>query len=109
MLVEIIKELIKTEESKDVTSEQVLAWAKRVEAQKAQSAIINSLKETKDFNRIKTLRGGRRESHKLMPKYPQSRVAVIMVPAIHPDNAQPVARSVQDVVKSITLEQYAEV
>ena len=29
----IIKELTKTEENKIVTSEQVLAWAKRVEAQ----------------------------------------------------------------------------
>ena len=30
ILVELIRELIKTEESKDVTSEQVLAWTKRV-------------------------------------------------------------------------------
>ena len=35
MLVEIIRELTKIEESGDVTGEQVLAWEKREEAQKA--------------------------------------------------------------------------
>ena len=34
MLVEIIRELIKTEEGSDVTNKQVLVWAKRVEGQK---------------------------------------------------------------------------
>ena len=33
-LVEIIRELTKTEERKYMTSEQVLAWAKRVKAKK---------------------------------------------------------------------------
>ena len=33
-------------------SEQVLAWARRVEAQKAQSAIIENINETKDFDKI---------------------------------------------------------
>ena len=42
MPVEIIWELNKTKESKYVTSEQILAWAKKVEAQKAQSTIIYS-------------------------------------------------------------------
>ena len=57
MLVEIIREHTKTWESKDVTSEQVLAWAKRVEVQKAQFEIINSLNMTKDFDKIKTVSG----------------------------------------------------
>ena len=39
MLVEIIRELTETEESKEVMSEQGLAWTKRDEAQKAKSAI----------------------------------------------------------------------
>ena len=42
MLAEIIRELNKSEESVDITSEQVLGWAKRVEAQRAQSAIMDS-------------------------------------------------------------------
>ena len=35
ILVDIIRKLSKREESKNVTSGQVLAWAKRVEGQKA--------------------------------------------------------------------------
>ena len=50
MLVEIILELTKTEENKNVTIQQVLAWEKRVEVQRAQSAIINSLNDIKEFN-----------------------------------------------------------
>ena len=38
-------------------NEKILAWAKRVEAQNAQSAIINRLNETKDIDEIKTVRG----------------------------------------------------
>ena len=37
-----------------MTREQVPAWARRVEAQKAQSAILENLKETKDFDRTFT-------------------------------------------------------
>ena len=54
MLAEIIRQLTKT---LDVTNEQALVWAKRVEAQKAQSMIITSLSEIKDFNKIKTEEG----------------------------------------------------
>ena len=58
MLGIIIRGLKKTEKSSDVTSEQVLVWAKWVEAQKAQSTIITSLSETKDFGKIKVVKGG---------------------------------------------------
>ena len=40
-----------------LTSEQVLVLAERVKTQKAQSAKINSLSETKDFDKIKTVKG----------------------------------------------------
>ena len=46
--IEIVRELTKTEESKDMTSEQVLAWAKRMDPQKTHSAFINSLNEYKN-------------------------------------------------------------
>ena len=42
MSTEIIKDLTKIEENDNVTSEQVLAWATRVEAQKAQSASLKT-------------------------------------------------------------------
>ena len=46
--------------------------------------------------------------YKHIPKCLQSRAAVIVVPAIHPDNAWPMGRSVWTVVRSITSEKSAE-
>ena len=58
MLAEIIRELTKAMESAAVTSEQVIIWAKRVEAQRPQSAMITSKSETKEYDKIKTIKGG---------------------------------------------------
>ena len=52
--IEIIRELMKIEDKESITSEQVLAWARRVEAQKVQSAILENSKEIQDFARIFT-------------------------------------------------------
>ena len=62
MLAEIIRELTKTVERTAVINEQVLIWVKRVEAQRAQSTIITSLSKTKEFNKIKTIKGGQRHN-----------------------------------------------
>ena len=51
MLAEIIRELTKTDENMHVTCEQILAWAKRIKAQRAQAAVINSLSEVKEFDK----------------------------------------------------------
>ena len=70
MLAEIIRELAKGEESADITSEQVLGWAKRVEAPIAQSAIMDSLTKTKEFDKVKIVKGGSdtmAEIHKPVP------------------------------------------
>ena len=61
-LAEIIRELINAEESTAVTSKQVLVWAKRVEVQRVQSTIITSLSETKEFDKIKSIKGGQRHN-----------------------------------------------
>ena len=61
MLAEIITGLTKAEESKAVISEQVLILARRVEAQRAQSA-TTSQSETKKFDKIKTIKGGQRHN-----------------------------------------------
>ena len=53
MLAEIMRELPKAKEKLDITSEQVLGWANIVEAQRAQSAVMDSLTETKEFDKIK--------------------------------------------------------
>ena len=56
MLGEIIRELTKIQENTEITSENMLCWAKRVEAQRAQSAIMNSLTEAKEFDKLKIVK-----------------------------------------------------
>ena len=53
MLEEIIKELTATKNDDHITSGGVLAWAKRVKAQRAQAAVLNTLTDTKQFDKIK--------------------------------------------------------
>ena len=53
MLEEIIKELTATNNDDHITIGGMLAWAKRVEAQRAQVAVLDSLTESKQFDKIK--------------------------------------------------------
>ena len=52
MLEEIIKELTTVRGSDQITSGNVLAWAKRVEAQWTQAAVMSTITESKEFNKI---------------------------------------------------------
>ena len=52
MLVEIIRELTKCNENTNIYSENCQTWAKRVEAQRAQTVVISSLHETKSSDEI---------------------------------------------------------
>ena len=56
MLEEIIKELMIVRGDDQITNENVLAWAKRVEVQWAQVAVMSRITETKEFNKIKVSR-----------------------------------------------------
>ena len=58
--IEIIRELTKAKESANITNEQVLGWATRVEAQRAQSAIMDSLTKAKEADEVKIAKGGLR-------------------------------------------------
>ena len=53
MLEEIIKELMATNNDDHITSGGMLAWAKRVEVQRVQAAVLDSLTESKQFDKIK--------------------------------------------------------
>ena len=53
MLDEVIRGLTAKSNDKQMTSEGVLAWAKRVEVQRAQAAILNDITESCQFDRIK--------------------------------------------------------
>ena len=52
VLAEMFSELTKTDEDMQVSSKQVSVWAKRVDPQRAQAAVINSLSEVKDCGKI---------------------------------------------------------
>ena len=53
MLDEIIRELTSKSSSQQTTSEDVLAWAKRVEVHRPQASIVNDITETKTFDKVK--------------------------------------------------------
>ena len=53
MLDEIIRELTSRTSNVQMTSKDVLAWDKRVEAQRVQAAVLNDLTEIKAFDKIK--------------------------------------------------------
>ena len=62
MLGEIIWELAKIHENTEITSEIVLSWVKKVEAQRAQSTIMNSLNEVKEFDKLKIVKNTNKDS-----------------------------------------------
>ena len=64
MLGEIIKEIRAARGNDHITSGNVLAWAQRAEAQRAQSAVMNSITEFKEFDKIKVSRSMCKESSK---------------------------------------------
>ena len=53
MLEKIIKELMATKNNDHITSGGMLAWDKRVEVQRAQAAVLNTLTESRQFDKIK--------------------------------------------------------
>ena len=62
MLDEIIRELTVKNNNKQVMSEGVLAWTKRIEAQRAQATVLNNITESHQFNKIKVAQKTK-ESH----------------------------------------------
>ena len=53
MLQEIIKELTATKNNDHITSGGMMAQAKRVEVQRAQATVLNTLTDSKQFDKIK--------------------------------------------------------
>ena len=73
MVTEIIRELTAINDANTVMSNEVLTWAKWVEAQRSQTAMLNSLKENRDFDAIKKSR-----SHTYL-----TQIKIQNVPALH--------------------------
>ena len=53
MLDKIIRELTSKTSSQQITSNDLLAWVKRVEVQRVQASILNDITETKTFDKVK--------------------------------------------------------
>ena len=52
-MLEMIKELTATKNNDHITRGGILAWAKRVEAQRPQAAVLNMVTESRQFDKIK--------------------------------------------------------
>ena len=63
-MVEMITELTESEDHKDVTSNWVLLWARQVEAQGTQTAVLNNLKVNQVFYAIQLV-NQKRQKHKI--------------------------------------------
>ena len=53
MLGEIIKDLTTPKGNDTITSENILSWAKRVDMQRVQLAVMSTITETKEFDRVR--------------------------------------------------------
>ena len=84
LLSKIIKELTTKRNNEQTTSEDVLVWAKRVEAQRVQAAILNDITETCQFDKVKitqqTKDGQDRIMHKTVNRKPCRYCSGIHVP-----------------------------
>ena len=56
MLKEIIKELTITKDDDQITSKSMLTWAKRVEAQRAQAVVLDTIIQSRQFDKVKVVK-----------------------------------------------------
>ena len=67
MLDEIIRELTTRNNHEQVTSEGMLIWARKIEAQRAQAAILNNITESHQFDKVKVTKKSKEDNIKLTP------------------------------------------
>ena len=105
MLSEIIMELNKIGKNTEVTDEKVLCWTKGVEAQRVQSAIMSSLSDTREFDKLKLMKTTPKDSPRRSStyiKHLQNKHGHIVDLAIPQSNDQSRERTVQTAAKSAT-------
>ena len=108
MLEEIIKELTATNNDDHITRGGVLAWAKRVEAQRTQATVLNTLTKLRQFNEIKYQKGQRKTLLELqLARHCSGSHVSIVVEYTHQDNAQHMGGCVQDVERQDISRKYA--
>ena len=62
MLEEIIKELTATNDDVQNTSEGILAWAKRVEVQRAWATVLSTITKLRQFNKVKIIKKAKEDN-----------------------------------------------
>ena len=90
MLDVVIRELTAKDNNKQTTSKDVLAWAKRVEMQQAQAAMLNDITESQKFDKIKMAQNQKAARiGKQHTQHIKNGCADIVEGVMHPDSAQP--------------------
>ena len=67
MLEKIIKELTATNDDEQITSEGMLAWTKRVEAQRAQATVLSTIIVWRLFNKVKIIKKAKEDNTRHPP------------------------------------------
>ena len=69
MLDEVIRELTTKDSNNQTTNEDVLIWAKRVEPQRMQAAILSDITDSQRFNQVKVAKhqAGQRATYRASP------------------------------------------
>ena len=67
MLDKIIKEPTATNSNDEITSEGMLAWVKRVEAQRAQAGVLNTITELQQFDKVKIAKKTKEDNTRCPP------------------------------------------
>ena len=105
MLDKIIRELTSKTSNMQMTSKDVLAWAKRVKAQRVQAAVLNDLTEIKAFGKIKKGLNQRAPGgERCRFQHTGDGHAGTVDKTTHQDNAQCMGKCVQHVVRQGTSE-----
>ena len=104
MLGEIIKELTASRGNDQITSGNVLTWAKRVESQRTQAAVINSITESNKYDKIKVSRSMHKESPKDQHSLvcPCSKHVDTVAASTHLGNAWHMARCAWNATRLVT-------
>ena len=67
MFDKIIRELTATNNDEQVTSEGMLIWAKRIEVQRAQATVLNTITESQQFDKVKLAKKTKEDNVRCTP------------------------------------------
>ena len=107
---EIIRELTTKNNDEQVTSEGVLTGVKRIEAQRAQAAILNNITESCQFDKVKVTKKPKEDNVKLAPGMTgQCALADTVVESMCQGSVQLMARCAPDVARQAISRRCARV